>query len=103
MEVSALVKAFRKNLEDAGYKWRDASERFEAGRSIMEFQRTKVIDKEGNEIASCVWNFSKVDGWTTGHSYGWPELIECWMAPFKSEPEPMTVDEIIKALGDTNE
>lgn len=101
MKVSALMEHLRVKLDDAGHTWRDASERFEAEDSIHEFQRTKVLNDQGKEIASCIWNFSSVDGYLTGLSYGWPELIECWITG--GEPEPMTVDEIIKALGGTNE
>lgn len=101
MEVCALVEALRRDLEDAGYKWRDASERFIAGSSLMEFQRTKVIDENGEQIASCVWILSINNGMTTGHSYGWPDQIECWIKG--SQPEAMTIDEIIGRLGALND
>lgn len=53
------------------------------------------------EIASCVWNFSVSHGLATGHSYGWPELIECWIK--SGEPEPMSIDCIITKLSELND
>lgn len=100
MNICEVMADLRCALEDAGYKWRDESEKLETDNCYYEFQRTKVIDDSGEIIASCVWIYSILDGVTTGHSYGFPNLIECWITG--DEPEPMTVKEILYRLGRTN-
>lgn len=100
MVVSEIMQELRSALDAAGIGWFDASDEWTRdGGYAYHMERTKVRDGDGSEVASCIWGYTVLQGSTTGMTYGWPHMIECMSTLLgDSEPEPMSVDEIVAML-----
>lgn len=96
VDISPLMAELRTKLNEAGFIWKDASEEFGWDGYTNHMERTKVLGSEG-ELASCIWGWSGPEGFETGSTYGWPDLIEGWPHG-QNDPEPMTVEEIVEAV-----
>lgn len=55
-----------------------------------------MLGLEG-QLASCIYGYSGPKGREMGSTFGWPDLIEGWPND-REGPEPMTVEEIVKAV-----
>lgn len=80
--ICELMQKLRDMLDADGIEWHDASEEL----------------RGGIEIASCVWGYSVHDGIEMGITYGWPEMIESMDDENAGNPEPRTVEDILRVV-----
>lgn len=100
MIISETMHQLRDALDAEGISWRDASDEWTRDYGYAyHMERTKVRDENGNERASCIWGYTVLDDMATGMTYGWPGEIECMSFLLgSSEPEPMSVEDIVSML-----
>ena len=94
VEVSPLMAELRERLDAEGIPWCDVSDELSGEDYVSHFERTKVFDQSGKQLASCIYGYNTMYGKKSGSSYGWPGMLEGWMCD-QDEPVPMTVDEIM--------
>ena len=98
MEPSEVMRELREKLDAAGIRWVDASEdrRDPARGYAYHMERTRAVDGDGVEVASCIWGYVEHGGSACGMTRGWPSLIECALLPLGANgPEPMEAGEIV--------
>lgn len=98
MEPSEAMLELREKLDAAGIGWVDASEdrRDPARGYAYHMERTRAVDGDGIEVASCIWGYVDHSGSVFGMTRGWPSLIECARLPLgANDPEPMDAGEIV--------
>lgn len=94
MNVSPLMQALRDRLDSFDIPWIDTSEAFDG----FIFERTEIVKSlESCYQASVVYIYEINDN--IGFSKGFPDKLECWCRDYDPDPMPMTVDEVIMALG----